>query len=458
MDPATSRRNETIPTKSPLSAFLSDLIQERFGSIRTNGKIVVDNALSHAPLRSMRKNSDVFDSDSIARTSSSSSSSRWDPNVLPASTERNSVSSGNGHRKNHGPESTLVGSSYGIPTVPVRRDSPGKWRTKQALFGTTAKKDKLSTQLFHGSDDIFEASLGENSILPPPFPIRRVSLQPPDFIPSNSEPNLAQEREESKVRRPFTKDASKPRDLFPLQFPIRQVTLSSPDFFPSRSEPNLETRSHKKSKDASDEKGDMNRETKKKKKTKNQSSKTKKTKKSRRKVEEKTKKKSSFPHPQKSELLPSKLSKPRSPSTPTNKKSDHGSKMTDVARLCHRSTVLPRRSRPPVPKSILKGLGRNQMSSLKLNLVPPEGRSLVSALTSLPSSAVTSTKQKKSMNLANHRSLSETLLSCDRDTIESGSTTLLSSSTRGSKQLHQDRKRSPPVRPIRQLSRALIEL
>lgn len=536
MNPAT-RRTETIPTKSPLSAFLSDLIQERFGSVRTNGKIVVDNALSHAPLRSMCKNSEILDSDSITRTSSSSSSSRWDPNVLPASTERNSISSDKGHRKDHALESTLLGSSYDIPTVPVRRDSPGKWRTKQALFGT-AKKDKLTTRLIQGSDATFEP-LGESSILPPPYPIRQVSLQPSTIILSKTESNLGQELEESKARPPFgTKDSSKQSDPFPPQYPIRQDSLSSPDFISSRSEAIPSAKSNKKSKENSDEKGKMNRETKKKKKSKRHSSKSKKTKKSRKKAEEKTGKKASVPRSRRSERLSSKLSEPKSPGTPTKRRaylrkslspkkkptkerskhelainttpspipalptksslpvlpkvqkrtsnereivlstgildsfqcpiieeekiseylSDNGSQKIEAARRYHRTTVVPRRSRRPVSKPMLN---MDQMNSTQSNLVPPEGRSLVSAMTSLPSSAANTKspshspsvkfhlEQKKSMVLANHRSLSETLLSCDRDRIEPDSTTLPQ---------NQNRKRSPPVRPIRQLSRALFEL
>jgi hypothetical protein len=68
----------------------------------------------------------------------------------------------------------------------------------------------------------------------------------------------------------------------------------------------------------------------------------------------------------------------------------------------------------------------------------------------LPFTHQKAASSRSSSMMANRRSLSETLLSCDRDTMEDPSSpTLPSGSTLSS-------KRAPPVQPVRKLSRPLF--
>ena len=583
MDPE-KKSTSTIRFKSPLSAFLSNLIEERFGSIRTKSVIVVDNPLSHSSILAIPSSSGIFYTaslDSVARTTSSSSltSSRWDPNVFP-SADRNIITSGSGHQGNHKNCGThrlepfpLLWSSSDVPIVPARRDSPEERRRKQELIVANNKSSKRilttgSSAVMTGSSFETKDIASKSSLLRPPYPIRQVSLPSCDLFLSRSEPNLALVWKHSKVKCSFgTKDSLRPSTLLPPPYPIRQVSLSPCDLFLSRSEPNLtedlmRSKVVKKLKNISEKKGEGDKEKVAKKKIlqRNYLSSTskKKTKKASRKFEAETKKKFSSLQSPRSPPWPPILSEPGSPSTPTKfyrcirssispkkkkknlsvqklvlgseeitisprtpspskisvlippkirkrdtnereavrstgipesfrfpiiedgRKSErwndsNGKKSVAVDR-CHRHPLSSRRSRRLAAKP--SDLEEYAISSSRSTMVLPEGRSFVSALTSLPSPVPTRSpktaseptrarltrnpqlpsNQRRSSTLANHRSLSETLLSCDRDTVDPCSSALSSGSLRTNKRLNRDHKRAPPIQPIRQLSRALFEL
>ena len=137
----------------------------------------------------------------------------------------------------------------------------------------------------------------------------------------------------------------------------------------------------------------------------------------------------------------------------------------------HRRPNLSRRSRRPAPKNAFSSSGSDlndyyEMSSPRSTVVLSEGRTLVSALTSLPSPQSPTRESARARwvrnnklqggrlsSMVSHRSLSETLLSCDRDTLEPYSAPLFSTRTTN-QEVCRDDKRAPPIQPIRQLSRA----
>ncbi len=573
---SVTTNNKDVQSQSPLSSFLSNLIDEQFGLTNPKSQIVVDNHVSHSPTRAgpSSPRSQHNDSESVARTISSSSSSlsssRWDPNILPLPNKK---------KRNTGLQDPTPYKSKphsfelspGAPVVPLRRQSPEVWSRKQKTAMMSPSKQFMvqSTLISSATGNASFVGLDfSDALLPPPYPVRQVSLPPCDLFVSRSEPDLSQIAIE-KVQTPFgSKDSLSESALLPPPFPIRQVSLPSSDLFPSRSEPNLAhlSKSPKKLKIQQEKvmpndpmsmisseismsiiKAELSRS------TKNKSNKKKKAKKSKGEGKKKKKKPSFLQSPRsppsaptssvqssprsptklyrylRSSLSPKKkaknLSSPRllSPTLLSPKKSrsrtpnsrssrtpssrelfastppsirkrdnalreafrssgipdrlpfpiiedeenvvsgENADKKPQAVNRCHRRPKLSRRSRTkPSPDEFDECSPRSTIQ---------EGRSLVSALTSLPSHGKSLSPTKKvrfkipiSSNqprslMESHRSLSATLLSCDRDEPNSpGALSATSTTARRGKRYNRQHKRAPPVRPVRQLSRALLEL
>jgi hypothetical protein len=570
MDQATRTTVATTQSQSPLSSFLSSLMEDRFGSTQVNSKIVADNPLSHGPFFSsastVGSTTDKLRRDlvSIARSasmcSSSSSSSRWNPNIFPSSNSTDSSACGDGshggHRENRSPHASQPSSSWPSSdalAVPVRRPSPEQWYRKQTEVATKKSNNRdIATTDATSSSPRIKSTLGggsktasDTSSALPTCPIRKLSLIPCDLLLLQAVPNFMQVSMHIEVPKQLrTLPLCKIKEDDDL---VQASKTLQPFSCVSASKQKTEISSYREN-------------------------------------EGKTIKKSSSPQPSRSPSLPpSSLSVPRSSGMRTNgnisllpslspKKNEKGNS-TQITALSLSSslvavagsevtTIAARTPSPstipfPTPPKIKKKVGRNKailqlagipnsfrfpiisdnerdddtgssresvtvnscyrpgltltyrprrsalkpllpsnggldgyaMSSSRSTMMIPEGDTMISGSVSPPSPVEApplpragSSKQaggtgaepgiitrnnlqlafqkkatSRSSMLASRRSLSETLLSCDRDTIDPCSPALSSESTLTSKQRNRDHnKRAPPVQPVRQLSRVLF--
>lgn len=371
------------------------------------------------------------------------------------------------------------------PPYPVRQES----LPPCDLFVSRSEPD-LSQALMRspfGSKD----SLSKSALLPPPFPIRQVSLSPCDLFVSRSEPNLAQmhlspknlkaknetkkndaEKSESRSSPKKKKKASqkskegeqKKKKSSPPKLsrsapkPSASSVPTSPGtpkrlirWVRSSLSPKKRTKNHHSPKRSGSQSAKCSSRT---------PSPTKRSAKAPPKIRKRDKelreafRSVGIPH-----CIPLPIIEDDENTKSSGEDASRTLKVPNTYR--HLPTLTRRRSRRPAVISIEEidmdeciedDLDYFLMRSPRSNL--QEGRSLVSALTSLPTTS-RSTHLASRSTMESHRSLSETLLSCDRDEPVSP---VAVTPKRRNKKVSREHKRAPPVQPIRQLSRAILEL